>query len=144
MLRPVEISQLVDSKVDKGAAAMIDERPGHLRDDHLTSVGGSADAAGAMYVQADIVIATEGSLSRVKSDPDPHRNLLWPLVLLQALLDSDRRLNGIVRRLEHEEERVAHRPDFHHVCWGHRRPHERVVIVDYLSKRRPKPHSEAG
>ena len=87
---------------------LVDEqRPRRLREQDLPAVAGVADAGGAVDGQSDVLIADERRLARVDADPDAQLHAVRPAVRGQRPLRRHRRVHGLPRPSESDEERVA-------------------------------------
>ena len=70
-------------------------------------MAGVADPRGAVDGEPDVLVARGRRLARVHADPDAQVDALGPVVRGQRALRRDRRVDGVPRPAERDEERVA-------------------------------------
>ena len=75
VLTTIEVLQIDLAQVAERHAvgqSCLAQQPSWRRDQCLSAVRAGADARGAVYVQTDVVVATQGGDTRVDAHPDPY------------------------------------------------------------------------
>ena len=109
-----EVLQPVLAEVDKPLPrwkVVFDDVAGRAREEDLASVAGRGDAGAAVHRKAHVAAVIERRLAGMYSDPNTHLPPVWPRVLNERALCSDRRGNGVAGARKDDEERVALRVD---------------------------------
>src|SRR5437588_5554275 len=86
---------------------VLDELRCRAREQDLASAGGGADACGPVDGEANVAVATECRLARVKADPHPHARSLRPLLHRQRLLHLRSRSDRCLGASEDRKEGIA-------------------------------------
>ena len=87
--------------------ALVQQRPGGLREQHLPAVRGRHHPRGVVDVQPHVVAPDDARLAGVQAHPHPDLGVRRPGVLGERALALGGRSSRVARRGEHDEEGVA-------------------------------------
>ncbi len=107
---PLDVLQASDpegAERDSDRELVLDQVAGRPRDENLPSVPCSHDPRRSVNAEPDVAVAADRRLARIDPDPDPEGDTRRPVVAGERPLAFDRGLDGLVRPLEGDEERVA-------------------------------------
>ena len=107
---PCQVAQAMGAQVPQRELvwqAFHDQRFGALGNEDLAPVRGTGDPRRVMDVQADVLVAHQGRLARMKADPDPYRGAVGPGMLGKGALRAGRGLASVHRAREYTEERIS-------------------------------------
>ena len=102
---------------------------------------GGRDPRRPVHVQPDVLAPAQPALAGMHAHPDAHRAVGRPRMLSEVPLCFGAGGDGIDRRCEHGEERVAFGPDVRAADLTYRRAKDRMVL---LKHRRPPIAQRAG
>ena len=120
-------------QADAGRQIVLDQLLGRIRKEDLAAVPDGTDTRAAMYAQTVVALVSHRRLARVQTHPHPALGSVGPLVRGQSALSRHRRVDGMPRPSERDEERVALRVDLPAAELGKRGPQDPAMIREQIA-----------
>src|SRR5258708_21876940 len=73
-------------QVGAGWQMLLDQLAGHRREQDLSSVSGTHDAGGMMYIHPDVAVCSQHRFARMQANAYPHRCVIRPHMICEGSL----------------------------------------------------------